>query len=445
MSKYKDMAMAKASDLKGGMSNIKGGVKGKVNGVLGRKSSTDSSSDHVARPISTLRDPDSFAPPPRRTSTGLSEPPPRETAPRRVVMAPSKYQDPRGPRVEPPPKISSSRQLLEAPPEEDDDDGEEGEQQQPLPYRMNTTGLSTGHLPPPPTRRDGANEKSPPSYDSPMSARRAPPQAQSTAPSLPPRLPPRLHSTSSDGVINALPNPGNLMNQGAVSRLGAAGIAVSGLGIGNPSSSKPSDEDPAPPKPPRPVASQPNLLQSRMFNKAAAAAVSASPFSSSAENVAAQPSGGGGTTWAQKQAALKTASAFHKDPTSVSFADAKAAASTANNFRQRHGHQVAAGLSAASDINQKYGVAERIGALSSQHSAGGGHSPSSSTASITAGATAVSALAGKKKPPPPPPAKKKPSLAGPLHNGGGGGGGGGAPNADDDAPPPVPFATRPTF
>ena len=48
-----------------------------------------------------------------------------------------------------------------------------------------------------------------------------------------------------------------------------------------------------------------------------------------------------GTTWAQKQAALSTASQFQRDPSKVNSADAHAAFSTANNFRQRHGEEVA--------------------------------------------------------------------------------------------------------
>ena len=42
-------------------------------------------------------------------------------------------------------------------------------------------------------------------------------------------------------------------------------------------------------------------------------------------------------------------------PSSVSFSDARAAASTANNFRERHGEQAKTGMQKAQDMNQKYG------------------------------------------------------------------------------------------
>ncbi|KAK5997446.1 hypothetical protein PT974_02805 [Cladobotryum mycophilum] len=360
MSKYKDMAMDKASGLRSGASNLKGGVKGKV-----------TTSPHHSVP----------------------------SAIHHLLRLPQAHQLwPPGSSTE---RIRG-RLLLEAPPDEEE------ERPPSLPYRMNTTGLATNHLPPPPTRRAGANERSPPSYDSTTGTKRLPPPTPSPAssigsgPSLPPRLPPRSNSQSPER-ISPLPAPGTL-NQGAISRLGAAGISVPAFGIG---SSKPSNDDASgPPKPPRPNAPQLNTLQNR-FSKLG---------TSSTESVATPPNEG--TSWAQKQAALKTASAFQKDPTSVSFADAKAAASTANNFRQRHGDQVVAGLNTANNLNQKYGVADKVGGFASQNS-----SARNSASSI---ATAASGVVGKKKPPPPPP-KKKPSLV------------------SDDTPPPVPLATRPTF
>ncbi|PHH61136.1 hypothetical protein CDD81_753 [Ophiocordyceps australis] len=135
-----------------------------------------------------------------------------------------------------------------------------------------------------------------------------------------------------------------------------------------------------------------------------------------------------GTSWAEKQAAVKTAASFHKDPSSVSLADAKRAASTANNFRQRHGDQVAAGVGKAQGIDQKYGISNRLGALvgakqdAQPVAAAGSSSPP----------PAASGLAGKKKPPPPPP--KKSAL-----------GGSSIPSRADDLPPEIPMATRPSF
>lgn len=139
----------------------------------------------------------------------------------------------------------------------------------------------------------------------------------------------------------------------------------------------------------------------------------------------------------QKQAALRTASNFHKDPKSVSMADARSAASTFNNFRQRHGEQVAAGVKSANNLNQKYGIADKVGKYAGQASGqqqqqAGNSSTASTPLSPPPGL--VNAL-GKKKPPPPPPPKKKPQI-------------GGAPQPTppgDDEPPPIPLATKPTF
>ncbi|KAI8282449.1 hypothetical protein COL26b_004213 [Colletotrichum chrysophilum] len=144
-----------------------------------------------------------------------------------------------------------------------------------------------------------------------------------------------------------------------------------------------------------------------------------------------------GTTMEQKQAALRTASNFHKDPKSVSMADARSAASTFNNFRQRHGEQVAAGVKSANNLNQKYGIADKVGKYAGQASGqqqqqAGNSSTASTPLSPPPGL--VNAL-GKKKPPPPPPPKKKPQI-------------GGAPQPTppgDDEPPPIPLATKPTF
>jgi hypothetical protein len=115
----------------------------------------------------------------------------------------------------------------------------------------------------------------------------------------------------------------------------------------------------------------------------------------------------------------------------VSLSDARAAASTANNFRQRHGEQVAAGAKTANNLNQKYGLMDK--AKSSYASVQG--TQQGQGAQAGAASPSLSGLVGKKKPPPPPP-KKKPALVASV-----------APSApaDDDAPPPIPMATRPQF
>ncbi|KAM5353800.1 hypothetical protein ACJ41O_000450 [Fusarium nematophilum] len=411
--KYKDF-------MKNGWHPEKPGTtfKGQVKGLVHRnKSSDDDKSNHVSVPLSRLKDPSTFAPPPKRTGSGLQPAPPPTSTPRKVITSPSKYQDPREAAVESP-TYEQPAAIQQ----------EEEEVQPRGPYRVNTTGLATNHLPKPPGRRDGADGRppQPPSYQSAVAAgatgKPAPP------PSLPPRLPPRMNSGSSAASATAVspaPTGDSLLNQGAVSRLGAAGVSVPGLGIGR---SSPAAAAPSPP-PPRPgVASPPaapshmNELQNR-FSKLG---------TSSSANAAPPPSEG--TTWAQKQSALKTASAFQKDPSSVSLSDARAAAGTANNFRQRHGEQVAAGAKTANNLNQKYGLMDK--AKSSYASVQGTQSQGVEAAPGPGPASpSLSGLVGKKKPPPPPP-KKKPGLGGTA-----------APSApiDDEAPPPIPMATRPQF
>lgn len=311
---------------------------------------------------------------------------------------------------------------------------EEGYEERPQPrgpYRTNTTGLSTDSLPKPPGRRDGADGRSgqPPSYQSAMAGVGG--GGRAAPPSLPPRLPPRTNSGStvaSSPAASPAPTGNGLLNQGAVNRLGAAGISVPGFGIGR--SSPAAEASPSPPQPPRPgVASPPpapatshmSELQNR-FSKFG---------TSSSANTAAPPPPSEGTTWAQKQAALKTASSFQKDPSSVSLSDARAAASTANNFRQRHGEQVAAGAKTANNLNQKYGLLDK--AQNSYSKFQGNQTQSQNEDAPSAPASpGLASVVGKKKPPPPPP-KKKPALMGASA----------APTNDE--PPPIPMATRPRF
>lgn len=250
-------------------------------------------------------------------------------------------------------------------------------------------------------------------------------------PSLPPRLPPRTNSGStvaSSPAASPAPTGNGLLNQGAVNRLGAAGISVPGFGIGR--SSPAADASPSPTQPPRPsIASPPpapaashmSELQNR-FSKLG---------TSSSANAAAPPPPSEGTTWAQKQAALKTASSFQKDPSSVSLSDARAAASTANNFRQRHGEQVAAGAKTANNLNQKYGLLDKAQNSYSRFQGNQTQTQNEDTPSAP-GSPGLASVVGKKKPPPPPP-KKKPALMGASA----------APSNDE--PPPIPMATRPQF
>ncbi|RGP63075.1 gmp synthase [Fusarium sporotrichioides] len=408
-SKYKDI-------MKNGWHPEKSGtsLRGQVKGLVGRGKSDDADrGEHVSVPISQLKDPSSFAPPPKRTGTGLIP-----AAPRKDTTSPSNYQDPHAP-------VSQEHGYTDPQDQTEEPPKPRG------PYRVNTTGLSTDNLPKPPGRRDGADGRSgqPPSYQSAMTGVGG---GRAAPPSLPPRLPPRTNSASTVGsspAASPAPIGNGLLNQGAVSRLGAAGINVPGFGIGR--SSPATAASPSPPPPPRPgVASPPPPAQtpsqmSELQNRFSKLGTS----SSNANTAAAPPPPSEGTTWAQKQAALKTASSFQKDPSSVSFSDARAAASTANNFRQRHGEQVAAGAKAANNFNQKYSLMDKA---QSSYSKFQGNQAQDQGDAAGVSSPGVASAAGKKKPPPPPPKKKPALMSAP------------APPTDDE-PPPIPMATRPQF
>ncbi|WYZ40648.1 hypothetical protein EsH8_IV_000989 [Colletotrichum jinshuiense] len=387
--------------------------KGQVNGLLGRNKGDRENEGHVARPLTSLQDPASFAPPPKRVP-GQNPPPP-----------PPSRSNAASPGAPPPPYDSSNRYTADQQQEE-----QEEEALPPRPYRVDTTGLSTAHLPPPPGRKDGADGRTPVPG---QAAARPPP------PSLPPRLPPRTPSASSTVTSAESPAPaassggGGYLNQNAMNRLGAAGVSVSALGIGKTAPEPPVRSNAGSPAPPprtgafSPPSGQMNELQNRFAKLGKSSSQSSSPPPTE------------GTTMEQKQTALRTASNFHKDPSSVSMADARSAASTFNNFRQRHGEQVASGVKSANNFNQKYGVTDKVGKYAGQlgqQQTGTTSNTGVAPSPLSPPPGLVSAI-GKKKPPPPPP-KKKPQLSGapaPQPSGPG----------DDDEPPPIPLATKPTF
>jgi hypothetical protein len=127
---------------------------------------------------------------------------------------------------------------------------------------------------------------------------------------------------------------------------------------------------------------------------------------------------------------LKTASNFRNDPSSVSFSDARAAASTANNFRERHGEQVKSGWQSANKLNTKYGIADKVGAYGGLANEPESHptSPQIEMKDNTASPPSNSGVPGKKKPPPPP--VKRAGLAG-------------TGVSQSAPPPPIPLSSKP--
>lgn len=331
---------------------------------------------------------------------------------------------------------------------------------------------------PPPPRSARASPAPPPRS---AIAAPPPPSAPKAAPRLPPRLPPRqnsrpdLHTPEPPPSYNeaaTVPAP----DHAAVNRLGQAGVSVPGFDIGSSSSSTRTSPHHTPTLPGAPQAAQVNELQSRFRSmqfgspKPPSPSPSASSANSSSHyNPTNNPNNytpptltpateSGGTTWDQKRHAATTAQSFHKDPSSVSFSDARSAASTANNFRQRHGETVKSGYASAremgskygqqaKDMNTKYGISDRAKGYADKAVNYNRSTPStmsaSSSSSSSAGAGAAggygggaAAVAGKKAPPPPPPPKKREL--------GGVGLGAGSAHADGaDGPPPLPLSSKP--
>jgi hypothetical protein len=337
------------------------GLVGKARG----KGPAEAAQEHQSTPLSSLKDPLSFAPPPKRLDYSAGPP--------AVPARPAK-------------------QGLQA---------REEEEAKPAAIRPRAT-------PPPPTTT-----------------------ASRPKPSLPPRLPPRQNSnpneyatlpppTYNEATQQGTPAQG-VLNQGALGRLGQAGVSVPGFGIGRTASPPvPPRANPCPPVPPRqnpssnailppPAASghgsQMNELQDR-FAKMSGPKSPAPPPAT-------------GTSWTDKQAALRTASSLRDDPSKVSASDLKGAASTASNFQQRHGEQVASGWKSANSLNQKFGITGRVNNFASS---------SASPAPAPSPAPSSQGGLGKKTPPPPPPKRTG------LSDGSGSG-----------EPPPIPLSSKPKF
>jgi hypothetical protein len=391
----------------------RGDFKGinQVAGWMGKgKDHNAEASEHVSRPLSELKDPSAFGPPPKNVNYHGGAALPNQVTPDTRGLGQPLSQD----------QLHAKHQAEEAQRE-----AEEAAKPKlpPVPYRANTTGLSTSHLPPPPGRKDGADGRSPV------------PEAKPKPPGLPPRLPPRQNSNStpsppppsySAATVEPDAHKG-ILNQGSLNRLGAAGISVEGFGIGGTRGKQPLPP-PAPSSPSRSPASTASSVNPAQLNELQS---HFSRLSSSSSPKAESPSEG--TSWAQKQAALKTASSFRNDPSSVSFNDAKTAASTANNFRERHGEQVKSGWQSANKLNTKYGIADKVGAyggISNSQSPGSASPQIEMRDNTTGGQTNDAAEVGplrKKKPPPP---VKRADLAG--HG-----------VSKEAAPPPIPLSSRP--
>ncbi|KAL8715615.1 MAG: hypothetical protein Q9220_000952 [cf. Caloplaca sp. 1 TL-2023] len=375
-----------------------------VAGWVGKgKSPVDKANEHVSRPLTTLKDPVSFGPPPKNVNYHDGAAVPNAVTPdRRGLGAPLSTEEIRAKEEA---ERREAREVEEAamkpaPP--------------PIPYRVNTSGLSTSNLPKPPVRRFDQGNQSPASPVQPITKPK---------PSLPPRLPPRQGSTplptSSSppppysAVPDNAPSEGSHINAGAASRLASAGVSVPDFGIGrNSQVTRENDMASAAPikqQSPGTNGAQLNELHSR--------------FSKLSTRTQDQESPTQGTSLADKQAALRTAQSFHNDPSSISLSDARTTAATANNFRERHGDQVAAGWKSANAFNKKHDVGGRLNSYASQEGSASNTEAQRNQSSSTA--SPLPSMSLHKRAPPPPP--QKPSFSG-----------------DSGAsPPPVPLSSKP--
>ncbi|KAI1430851.1 hypothetical protein GGR50DRAFT_690176 [Xylaria sp. CBS 124048] len=196
---------------KEGSSSLRNQVKGLVN----RGDNAPKRDNHIAAPRSSLRDPSSFGPPPKHIAARAPVAP-RPASSQATATATASATAPVKSTVEVSYHAQQTQHAVE-------------QLAAPTPYRVDTTGLSTSHLPPPPARLPA---------HLPLPNSTAIAQAKTTAksripPSLPPRLPPRTENNTQSPVstIAQAANQGSL-NQEAINNLGAAGISVPGLGIG---------------------------------------------------------------------------------------------------------------------------------------------------------------------------------------------------------------------
>ncbi|KAG8630110.1 hypothetical protein KVT40_001729 [Elsinoe batatas] len=424
---------------------------------------------HQSAPLSSLRDPSEFAPPPKHVNYYGAE------------AARALSSNPASPAVSTPGSASNAlvptgRSTAVDTRQYDTDRGgwggaisqdnlsswqqkkqlEKEEAEKPKvptgPYRKDTTGLRTDHLPPPPVRR-GTGVASPPITPvsrTPTAGSNRPPlpppsasPAKPKPPGLPPRLPPRQSAEPNEytpppppSYTEATSQPqtpaevqgrpsfpvptSNLStNTSSLNRLAGAGISVPALGVSRTTTSPP----PHPTSPSSRFNQGGGLseLQSRFKGLNTNSTSTISPPSQQEDQpqapILANSVGSAYSTFAKAR----------QDPSKVSLSEAKQAATTANAVNQRYGAQMGHGLSAANRFAAN-------NTSNGQSSAAGVSNPSTSgNAGGFGGVAALANVAQKKAPPPPPPSRSSATA------GQGVAGGSGTP------PPPVPMGSKPRF
>ncbi|CAG7991272.1 unnamed protein product [Penicillium olsonii] len=274
----------------GAKESWRGDFKGinQVAGWMGKGRDADSTdkSEHVSQPLSSLKDPSSFGPPPKHINYHGAAAVPNQTTPDRRGLGQPLSQDQVAAQHTHHQQAAAEEEAPQkpAPP--------------PVPYRANTTGLSTDNLPPPPRRTDSASPASTNSF------------SKAKPPKPPPRLPARNDSPSSEPPPAYTPAPvisHDYINQDASSRLANAGVSVPGFGIGEQGRQSPANA---------PV----NELQSR-FSQMNTGSGSAPPPPARTSTTDSQSAGGG---------------------------------STIQNFRERHGDKIYAGKQKYGDFRERH-------------------------------------------------------------------------------------------
>jgi hypothetical protein len=401
----------------------------------GKKPGDNAASEHVSRPLSSLKDPSSFGPPPKNVNYHGGAALPNEITPHRGGIGAPLTQE----------QIESANRAVHGPAPEEVAE-QEKKKGPALPYRANTTGLNTDHLPPPPVHR---NIISPPPAEGAQ-----PPKPK---PGLPPRLPARQNTAeispipppSYDAVVaQPAPTPpastAATLNQSAMSRLGKAGVNVPSLGIGRTNSST-SNNNPWSNEPSQSQSQTPNGGNTMSELQSRFARMNSNDSSSQAQSPSAQPTSP--PTLQQSQSAFNTAQNFRRDPSSVSVNDAKDAANTANTaarsasaFRDKHAGSIAAAEQRGRAFNNKYQIQSRFERFLDKHAPledeqqqqqGGQPQQNLQSPSppVQSPSTEMAASISRKPPPPPPP--KKPAG---MHG-----------NSVGPPPPPVPLGTKPSY
>ncbi|KAI9932268.1 hypothetical protein ASPWEDRAFT_171606 [Aspergillus wentii DTO 134E9] len=373
-----------------------------VAGWMGKgKDDSSDRSEHVSQPLSSMKDPSAWGPPPKHINYhGPAAVPNQNTPDRSGLGAPLSQQQVRQQNA----RVEQQQAELEA----------EEEQAQapavpPVPYRADRTGLSTNNLPPPPRRVDSPADAGPPvsSRPKPSIPPRVPPRTNSTPPSHTPSPPPAYSpiqpTESSDGYIN----------QGATARLTRAGVSVPSLGIGGNS-----------PRTTGSVSQSPvNQLQSR--------------FSQMKTSSPAPPPPPRRDTLPEKPAASQTQNS-HNDVSSPSTSSSQGIRSTVSDLRERHGDKIQAGKDKVSGFNEKYQISQRAKNFIDEKKANHTSAPSSGPpiprdSNQPASSVQIDTDTLSRKKPPPPPPKKSGMRALPVNTS--------APGSP--VPPPIPTSTKP--